>query len=890
MRIGTPSAQRGADISEPGAYAIPREARSIRTHLVFLLLAAVLPLIAFAGVLTALFWQQQRAAFEQRYLERVRAMSIALDREQDGHIRVLQTLAHSALLAEGNLSAFYEHAKAVRAGQPGWATVILADLGSNQLFTLRQPFGSTLPKATFGEAAAAKVASTGRPLITRLMIGAVTQDYVTQIGVPVRRNGVVTHVLIAAIDPPAWLEFLRRYPVAPGATMTLLDQDGIIIARTLNHERWIGKQPAAALYENSRAMPEAAFRSVGLEGQAFYSAFSRSGLSGWTMATGVPAETVEAALWRSTVGMVGGGLLCLGLATGLAYLFGRRIARSISALAGSAAQIGSRQHPSDLPRTPISDIEEINSLGRKLEETVARLRSELLERERAEEARRMSEERFRALTAASSDVLYRMSPDWSEMRQLDSQGFIASTEAPTRDWIRKYIPADDQPGVMKAIEEAIRTKRTFELEHRVLRVDGSSGWTFSRAIPILDASGEIVEWFGAANDVTDRKLVVQALHATRTSAERAKAEAERANNAKDHFLAVLSHELRTPLTPVLAAAELLHRRLGESADAREPLDIIRRNVLLQARLIDDLLDLTRIAHGKLELKRKPIQVCTVIERAVEIVKPDFDARRLHFGVALKDAPHRVDADASRLQQVVWNLLSNAAKFTPEGGCVGLRCERLDGYVVIEVSDSGIGIEPEALPRIFGAFEQGERSITRQFGGLGLGLAIAKRLVEMHEGTISVRSEGRNRGATFRVQLPLSTEPLESAAAKGVPLFERRARRILLVEDNGDTAATMKMLLEAYGYEVETAGDVRQALQAIDSANFDLLISDLGLPDRSGIELMKELRQRRHSLKGIALSGYGQEEDMRRSKEAGFAVHLVKPVDAGLLLETIGSIE
>ena len=227
--------------------------------------------------------------------------------------------------------------------------------------------------------------------------------------------------MIAAIDPPAWLEFLRRYPVAPDATMTLLDQDGIVIARTLNHERWIGKRPAPSLYEKSRAMPEAAFKSIGLEGQAFYSAFSRSALSGWTMATGVPAETVEAALWRSTLGMVGGALLCLGLAAGLAYLFGRRIARSISALAGSAAQIGSPQHRSELPRTPTSNIQEINTLGRVLEDTVARLRSELLERERAEEARRMSEERFRALTAASSDVLFRMSPDWSEMRQLDSQ-------------------------------------------------------------------------------------------------------------------------------------------------------------------------------------------------------------------------------------------------------------------------------------------------------------------------------------------------------------------------------------------------------------------------------------------------------------------------------------
>jgi signal transduction histidine kinase/CheY-like chemotaxis protein len=878
-------------MSERASDAIPRRARSFRKHLVLLLLAAVLPLIVFAGVLTSLFWQQQRDAFEMRYLERVRAMALALDREQDGHIRVLQTLAHSTLLAQGDLSAFYEQAKAVKAEQPGWATVILADLHAAQLLNLRQPFGTVLQKTAFGEEGVARVAATGRPLITPLITGNVAGNQVTNIGVPVRRNGVVTHVLIAGIDPPAWLEFLRRYPVAADATMTLLDQNGIVIARTLNHERWIGKQPAPSLYENSRALPEAAYTSVGLEGQSFYSAFSRSGRSGWTIATGVPAATVEAALRRSTLAMFGGALFCLGLAAGLAYLFGRRIAQSIAALAGSAAQLGSARQLSSPPNAATANnIAEINTLGRVLNESAARLHSEHLERERAQQALRQSEQRFRALTAASSDVLYRMSPNWTEMRQLDSEGFIEETEAPTGEWIQKYIPVDEQPRVMEVMNEAIRTKSTFELEHRVLRVDGSPGWTFSRAVPILNANCEITEWFGAASDVTERKHAEKALRTARMSAERAKADAERANHAKDQFLAVLSHELRTPLTPVLAAAELLQRRQDLSPDARAPLEIIRRNVQLQARLIDDLLDLTRIAHGKIELKRKPINICSVIERAVEIAKPDIEARRLHFEVSFQDVPHWVDADASRLQQVVWNLLSNAIKFTPEGGCVGLRCEVLDGHVVIEVADSGIGIEPEASARIFGAFEQGERSITRQFGGLGLGLSIAKRLVEMHDGTISVHSEGRNKGATFRVQLPMSTEPLEASAHKGVPAFDGRARRILLVEDSGDTALMMKMLLEAFGYEVETAGDVSQALQAIDSTTFDLLISDLGLPDRSGIDLMQELRRRRHPLKGIALSGYGQEEDMRRSKDAGFAVHLVKPVDADLLMETIEGIE
>jgi signal transduction histidine kinase len=263
--------------------------------------------------------------------------------------------------------------------------------------------------------------------------------------------------------------------------------------------------------------------------------------------------------------------------------------------------------------------------------------------------------------------------------------------------------------------------------------------------------------------VAELKSTVAGVYAARTTAERAKVEAQKANLVKDHFLAVLSHELRTPLTPVLAAVQLLQRRPGLSTELREPLEIIQRNAQLQARLIDDLLDLTRIAQGKLELNRKPMNVCTIIERAVEIAKPDIDARRLQFQVALKDRPQRVNGDASRLQQVVWNLLTNAVKFTPEGGCVELRCERQGEHVIIEVSDSGIGIEPEDAERIFDAFEQGGRGTNRQFGGLGLGLAIAKRLVEMHEGKISVFSEGRNRGAKFRVQLPLSSAEFAEAA-------------------------------------------------------------------------------------------------------------------------------
>ena len=285
---------------------------------------------------------------------------------------------------------------------------------------------------------------------------------------------------------------------------------------------------------------------------------------------------------------------------------------------------------------------------------------------------------------------------------------------------------------------------------------GEPLWMIYNVFYLRDADGNPAGLATVSRNITERKRAERELEAARDSAEQAKAVAEQANLAKDHFLAVLSHELRTPLTPVVMGISMLQDRPDLDAKVREMLEMVRRNVEMEARLIDDLLDVSRIARGKIELTRSPVELCTVIHRAVEVCRPDIEARGLHFGVDLgPTAPYWIEADVSRLQQVFWNLLKNAIKFTPHGGCVGIRCRPNEEHVVVEVNDSGIGIEPEALPRIFNAFEQAERSITRQFGGLGLGLAISKALVELHGGRIEVHSNGRDKGATFRVRLPLT---------------------------------------------------------------------------------------------------------------------------------------
>jgi len=420
------------------------------------------------------------------------------------------------------------------------------------------------------------------------------------------------------------------------------------------------------------------------------------------------------------------------------------------------------------------------------------------------------------------------------------------------------------------------------------RKDGSLYHEEMGITPVRDEAGRTTHYVAIKQDITARKQAETELAGAKQAAERARAAAEEASRAKDHFLAVLSHELRTPLTPVLASLSMLEDADGLSQIVRDRLDMMRRNIELEARLIDDLLDVTRIARGRVELDRRPTRLADVIRRAVEVVQPDIDARKLHFGVDMSDDSYVVDVDAARLQQVLWNLLRNAVKFTPRAGCVGIECRRGgDGYVVIAVHDSGEGIAPERLPTIFSAFEAA-RPGRRQFGGLGLGLTISKALVEMHGGSIVAHSEGKGRGATFSVRLPLAEaepHPELRRAAGPAP----RALRILFVEDHGDTAEMMGLLLATNGHEVEHVSDVASALEHAGRPGFDLLISDLGLPDGSGLDLMREIRRRGLRLPGIALSGYGQEEDVRGSLEAGFVAHITKPASPEKLAEIIARV-
>jgi HAMP domain-containing protein/signal transduction histidine kinase/ActR/RegA family two-component response regulator len=358
------------------------------------------------------------------------------------------------------------------------------------------------------------------------------------------------------------------------------------------------------------------------------------------------------------------------------------------------------------------------------------------------------------------------------------------------------------------------------------------------------------------------------------------AEKARSNLAKDQFLAMLSHELRTPLTPVLASALALESEPALPQEVHESLHMIRRNVELEARLIDDLLDLTRIDRGKVQLNFEVVDAHTLLQNALEICQAEIDRKHLRRSLNLGARKVHLRADPARLQQIFWNLINNAVKFTSRDGQISISTSNASkGELRVEIADTGLGIEPDSLPKIFDAFEQGGRT---QLGGLGLGLAISKALVEAHKGTITAQSAGRNKGSTFTLVFPTS----EKAAAQITPaispkLAEHQAMRILLVEDHEDSNRSLTNLLRRRGYQVQSALNFQSALDLSTKGEFDVLISDLALPDGSGIDLMQTLRSTRPVL-GIALTGFGMEDDVRKSREAGFQHHLVKPIDLNKL--------
>lgn len=521
-------------------------------------------------------------------------------------------------------------------------------------------------------------------------------------------------------------------------------------------------------------------------------------------------------------------------------------------------------------------------------------------------------------TVAAVSVVLPASPDFGTVEA------VAAREQGGRALVTSGPESGMDAAVRKALDDAIMGQRLVVLagaELNGLTVEsfglggGMAPWPALRsaaAVPLvfgervlgalLVLSSEEAAWERAADRSILDEVAVRAATAfenarlyrvlQREIVERKAAQEEllRADQRKDEFLAMMSHELRNPLAPIHTAVEVIRRVAPSNAKISWALDIASRQLKQMTRLIEELLDVTRISQGKITLKREPMDLNKVLAQSVETIQPAIQARRQVLGVAMPEGPVWLHGDPARLTQVIANLLHNASKYSPEGTAIDLRSESLEGEAIVTVRDHGIGIDEELLPRIFDLFSQGKRGLDRAQGGLGVGLTLARRLTEMHGGRIEARSFGRDQGSEFRVRLPcIALVRRDSdAASPAAPAPEARPQRVLVVDDNLDAARAIATMLELDGHVVRTAADGEDALAAVTQHRPTVVVLDIGLPLLDGYEVARRMRLMEETQGAllIALTGYGQKEDRQNAIEAGFDHHFVKPADPAVLLECI----
>lgn len=732
----------------------------LRWHLVLLVAGALLPIVLFAVVVVHRLSRQEQAASERRVLITARNLAGAVEQEVAGTTRTLQALATSESLSQGDLKSFYNQARRVAQTQPTWLTVILLTPGGEQLVNTRHPFGISLPPAQELDSVR-RVIQTQQPTIGDLARGKTGETLAFPVRVPVMQNNRLRYILTAVITPKSLAGVVEeRDPVDGEWTRTIVDGQGVVVARTRNPERFVGKPGTPSFLKRIAATSEGVYRDTTLEGVKVYVAFSRLDNLRWTAAVTVPVGIIEGPARQAMGFVIGSGLVLLLISNVGAVILSRRISRSIDSVSSAATALAN----GETPYIPQSSIQEVDLL--------------------------------RTALTHSADLLLQ--------RQQERDEHLARAEA-------------------------------------------------------------------------------------------ARAEAEAASRLKDEFLITVSHELRTPLNAILGWAILLRSGKLDGDKAQGAIATIERNAKAQARMVDDLLDTSRIITGKLRLEQRPIDLAPVVNNAIDAVRHTIEAKGIHLTSQL-DKIDWVLGDHNRLQQVIWNLLSNAIKFTPQGGHIQVNLCSVDSQGEIRVQDTGVGIKPEFLPHVFDRFRQSDGSTTREFGGLGLGLAIVRHLVELQGGTVWADSPGEGLGATFTVRLPLirsrngHREVSNSGShitAESLPLL---GIHVLLAEDRTDTRDLIAFILEQAGATVTVAVSAIAALHLFSQVKPDIIISDIGMPEMDGYMMIRQIRamtlEGQEPVPAIALTAYAGEINQQQALQAGFQIHLTKPIVPDELVRTI----
>lgn len=521
------------------------------------------------------------------------------------------------------------------------------------------------------------------------------------------------------------------------------------------------------------------------------------------------------------------------------------------------------------------------------------IQHELLERKYIEAKLRESEELKHRILESSSDAINLLDIDGRILYMNISGMFLMEIEdiAPYINMKLSSFWTQENNGVLDVALIIARTGEKSRFQSFCASVKGTPKWWDVAVMPIFDPMGDVSQLLVILRDITVQKQIEQERDRLLAQEQLARAEAERANRVKDEFFAILSHDLRSPLTPIIGWTKLLRTRSLSAEKINEGLAAIERNAEIQSKLIDDLLDIAKILHGKLSMESTPVNLKFVVESALDTIRSAAIAKSILLHEVLPNIG-QVLGDAKRLQQVLWNLLSNAIKFTPEGGCIETKIEQVNGWALIIVSDTGKGINPDFLPHIFESFRQEDVSINRKYGGLGLGLAIVRQLVEAHSGIITANSPGEGSGATFTIQLPLISNLVESIEVcdSQQPALDLTNIRIIAVDDDLDTRDLLTVFLKQYGAEVLTVSSGAEVLSKLESFEPHILVSDIGMPEIDGYKLIQQIRslppEKGGQIPAIALTAYVREEDCQRALASGYQQCLNKPINLEQVVKAI----
>jgi signal transduction histidine kinase/ActR/RegA family two-component response regulator len=877
----------------------------LRSHLVALVLAALVPVLGFAAVVMRENARLQLAATERGMRETAAAVARTVDKEIESAISALGALGQSEHLDDMNLAAF--HALCARVGRSqGWVNILLFDRAGQALLQTSGPLSTARPPTRRPDLFD-QVRDERRPAVSNLFDGAGTPNIVA-VSVPVVRNGATRFVLTVGLRATTFGDLLRGQRFAPETVAVLQDRDATIIARTQGEASLVGRRVA-----KSTPGQEGWVRSRLTEGTEVYVAFATGPLSGWRVVLTAPVAVVEAPLRRGAWQLLAGAALAAALAAGAAFFFGRRIARAVGGLVriARAVERGERAVPFR------SGVTEVNEVAEQLSGAAELARAREQESALREHQARAIADVAHALAASPDlDTVLRTAVEAVRGLVRADSAWIALVDEQDRLVVRysTVFPSLMPRGFEIAKGQGVgglawatgRPVRADDVRCDPRFQDGPSGPSAQDdgivsclTVPIM--SSETVVGVIDANNFTLRPftdgeqvaLVTLADHAA-VAVEKARllarehaarAEAESASRGKDELLAMLGHELRNPLSAITTAVHVLETGDPPPELARRALEVIARQNAHLAHLVDDLLDVARVTSGKIALVRRPLELGQAVRHGLATLAASGRTER--HRVTLDLEPVWADVDETRFEQIVNNLVGNAVRFTPAAGTIVTSLRAEPGEAVLRVRDSGVGISPEMLPRVFDLFAQGERGPDRGGGGLGLGLTLVRRITELHGGRVEAASEGTGHGSTFTVRLPaLAAPPAPSPGVAAAPA-DGTSRRILVVEDNTDAREMLRHLLNLAGHEVHEAADGPTGLGAALRVRPDIALVDVGLPGFDGYELARRVRgSAGPPIYLVALTGYGQPDDRRRAVEAGFDAHLVKPVNPDALLAAI----